>query len=72
MGGISFSSWVREGGTVRWEEYCVVGLGGGEALNLAEKGEGRVKRSYPGTMSESDNGTVTGVGFDLAEFSRRK
>jgi hypothetical protein len=72
MSGASTSSWLKEG-TVRREEYFVFALGGGERRgNPAElEGARRVKRSYPGIRS-SENGTVTGVGFDLAEFSRRK
>ena len=71
-GGASGSSPLSVG-TVRSEEYLAEGLGGGEARwqPIERKGVGRVQRSYPGTKS-SENGTETGVGLDLAEFSRRK
>ena len=72
MGGGSTSSWLRKG-TVRREEYFVSGEGGGERRRhpVENGGARRVKRSYPGIRS-SENGTETGVGFDLAEFSSRK
>ena len=71
MGGSSTSPWLKRG-TVR-REVLVSGLaGGGQRGNPVEhEGARRVKRSYPGIRS-SENGTDTGVGFDLAEFSRRK
>ena len=61
------------GGTVSREEYFVLGavVAGREMESEVMEGIRRGRRSYPGTKS-SENGTVTGVGLDLAEFSRRK